>query len=221
MFIPAKHIYGLPVEGTDGRVGTVYDILFDDQSWIVSHLVVKTEHWFSGRQVLLSPDVVQRADWPGKRLYVRLTRQQLEDSPSVDSQLPVARRRTLEVAQVLVWEAYWSGLAADAADIEGDPHLRNTWAVTGHRVHCADGELGRIDDFLIDDETWFIRYLALDARHWWLGKRVLIEPMWVESISWQRREVRLTLPREQVQRRPAYDGAALPAADAERVPSLA
>ena len=41
---------------------------------------------------------------------------------------------------------------------------------------CADGEIGHVEDFIIDDETWAIRYLIIDTRNWWPGKKVLISP---------------------------------------------
>ena len=110
MLINARHMYGMPLEGSDGRVGTLYDLLFDDQSWQLRHLVVSMDRWFLGRQVLLDPEVILDADWPGRRLRVRLTKEQVRHSPNVESDLPVARRDAIEAAHVLVWEAYWTGM---------------------------------------------------------------------------------------------------------------
>ena len=49
-----------------------------------------------------------------------------------------------------------------------------------------------------------MRDLVVDTRNWWPGKRVLIEPSLVESIDWDEREIRLSLPRDQIEHRPAY-----------------
>jgi uncharacterized protein YrrD len=86
----------------------------------------------------------------------------------------------------------------------GDRHLRSTKMLTGLHLHCTDGQLGHIEDFLIDPQTWSVVELAVDTRNWWPGKHVLIEPGLVESILWDDREIRLSLPRGQVEDRPAY-----------------
>jgi uncharacterized protein YrrD len=206
MFTAAKHMYGASLEGADGRAGTLYDVLFDDQSWRVRYLVISTERWFRGRQVLVEPKAVQQAEWPEQRLSVSLTKEQVRRSPRADTDLPVARRRANEAARMLVWEAYWAGLPDVSEKIEGDPHLRSTKVLSGLHIHCSDGLLGHIDDFIVDDETWRVRYLVVETRNWWPGKHVLVELNWIESIRWEDGEVYLTHSREEVLSRPAYDG---------------
>jgi uncharacterized protein YrrD len=208
MFIVAKEIVGTPLEGTDGRVGALYDLLFDDQSWKVRHLVVSSDRWFHGRQVLLAPDVIERADWPGRDVRVRLDKAEVRQCPSVETDLPVARREPHEPSQVLVSEAYWSGALSTATKAEGDPHLRSTRLLTGVHIHCPDGQLGHVEDFIVDDETWSVHYLVVDTRNWWPGKRVLIEPASVVSIHWPEREIHLMLPRDQIEHLPAFNGVA-------------
>jgi hypothetical protein len=204
MLIVAKDMYGTTVEGNDGHVGTLYDLLFDDRSWRLRHLVVGLDRWFLGRQVLLDPEVIESVEWPDHRLRVRLSKEQARNSPNVDTDLPVARRESLAAAQVLVWEAYWAGVLSTSENFQGDPHLRSTRMLTGLHLHCTNGQLGHVADFLIDDHTWSVRELLVDTRNWWPGKHVLIEPGLVEAIDWVRREIRLSLPREQVEHRPAY-----------------
>jgi sporulation protein YlmC with PRC-barrel domain len=208
MLIAAKQMYGMPLEGSDGRVGSLYDLLFDDQSWKLRHLVVSVDRWFLGRQVLLDPEAVERIEWPQRRLRVRLTKDGVRHSPSVETDLPVARRESMAAAQVLVWEAYWTSILDTSPGIEGDAHLRSTKMLAGLHLHCTDGPLGHVEDFLIDDQPWSVRDLVVDTRNWWPGKRVRIEPALVESIDWDDREIRLSLPREQVEDRPAYEYAA-------------
>ena len=207
MFIVAKHIYGTALEGSDGRVGTLYDLLFDDQSWKLRHLVVSTGRWFRGLQVLVDPEVIERTDWPERHLQVRLTREQARQSPNADADLPVARRQILEaVTQALVSEAYWAKIPDLSSEFEGDPHLHSTKMLTGLHIHCTDGQLGHVEDFVIDDETWRVADLVVDTRNWWPGKRVLVEPTLVKSIDWDDRGIRLTRSREQIEHWPAYKG---------------
>ena len=206
MFVVAKDMFGAPLEGTDGHVGAIYDVLFDDQSWKVRHLVVSSDRWFDSRQVLLEPEAVDRADWLGRHVRLRLGKAEVRQCPSVETDLPVARREPSEPSQVLVSEAYWTGALGAATESEGDPHLRSMRLLAGVHIHCPDGQIGHVDDFIIDDETWSVRYLVVDTRNWWPGKRVLIEPTSVESICWQEQAIYLMLPRDQIEHRPAFDG---------------
>ena len=85
-----------------------------------------------------------------------------------------------------------------------DPHLRSTHDVSGYHIHAADGEIGHVEDFIIDDETWAIRYLIVDTRNWWPGKKVLISPQWIERVSWSESKVFVNLSREAIKQSPEY-----------------
>jgi sporulation protein YlmC with PRC-barrel domain len=206
MLVAARHTYGAILEGPHGRLGTLYDILFDDQSLKVRHLVVSIDRWFYGRQVLVDPQVVERANWPERKMAARLTSGEIHQMPRAETDLPVARRHDMDAARILVWEAYWTGDVDTSVHSDGDPHLRSTKTLTGLHIHCTDGMLGHVDDFVIDDQTWTVCRLVVETRNWWPGKRVLVEPSAIESIHWEDGEVYLTLPRDTIFSRPAYDG---------------
>lgn len=206
MLIVAREMFGVPVEAADGRVGTLYDVLFDDQSWKVRHLVVDTTRDFHGRQVLLESQSVDHVDWRERNVQLRLSHDEVSRAPSVDTDLPVALREAAEPTQVLVSEAYWAGDLDPSADSGGDPHLRSARLLAGLHIHCRDGRLGHVEDFVVDDSTWSVGYLVVDTRNWWPGKRVLIEPTSVVSIHWPEREIHLMLSRDQIEQRPAFDG---------------
>jgi len=76
--------------------------------------------------------------------------------------------------------------------------------VSGHHIQAADGEIGHVDDFIIDDETWAIRYLIIDTGNWWPGKKVLISPQWIERVSWLESKVFVNLPSETIKQAPEY-----------------
>lgn len=88
---------------------------------------------------------------------------------------------------------------------QGDPHLRSTREVIGYAIQARDGEIGTVDDFLVDDETWMLRYLVIDAGSWWSGKKVLVAPEWISTISWERSDVRVNLSRETIKGAPEFD----------------
>jgi len=87
----------------------------------------------------------------------------------------------------------------------GDPHLRSTVEVTGYHVHTTDGAIGHVEDFLIDNESWGVRYLVVDTSNWWFGQHVLISPQAVENVNWAERHVRLDMSKERVKSSPPWD----------------
>jgi hypothetical protein len=86
-----------------------------------------------------------------------------------------------------------------------DPHLRSIEAVTGYHIHASDGEIGHIEDFLVEDTDWSIHDVVVDTKNWWLGNKVLISPRWIREIDWMDNMVKLNIDRERVKDSPAYD----------------
>lgn len=206
MLRKASAINGYAVAASDGRLGTVSDFLFDDASWMVRWLVVDTGNWLSGRKVLLPPSVLGHLDPTERRFSVGLTMQQVKDGPDIDTDRPVSRQM-----EVNVYASPPSGSKrreeeiADLQRSRDDPHLRSIGAVTGYHIHASDGEIGHVEDFLIEDTDWSIRHLIVDTRNWWPGKMVLISPQSASEIDWTDRLVNLDVDRHSVKDSPAYD----------------
>jgi sporulation protein YlmC with PRC-barrel domain len=87
----------------------------------------------------------------------------------------------------------------------GDPHLRSIAEVTGYHVHATDGEIGHVEDLLLEDADWSIHYLVVDTKNWWPGKKVLVSPASAHDIDWADRLVNLTVDRHKVEGGPKYD----------------
>lgn len=229
MLINAKQLKGLVVRATDGELGSVEDVYFDDETWAVRYLTVETGGWLGGREVLVSPYAVIRADWAAKQLDVELTKKQVEHSPAINTHLPVSRQYEAEYLGYYGYPDYWGGpylwgpafypagyavrqdSAAAAVDrIRSqslDSHLRSTAAVSGYAIEALDGNLGHVEGFLVDDEAWSIRYLEVATKNWWPGKKVLVSPAWIEKISWTDSQVSLGLTRDVIRTGPEYDDA--------------
>jgi hypothetical protein len=230
----ASAIKGYAIAASDGRIGTVSDFLFDDASWLVRWLVVDTGTWLSDRKVLLPPSVLGHLDPEGKQFPVKLTMQQVKDSPEIDTDRPVSRQMETNVYDYYGWSPYWGtgfymggygympGAAmaspylgpsrreeeiGDAQRDHDDPHLRSIAAVTGYHIHASDGEIGHLEDSLLEDADWSIRYLVVDTRNWWPGERVLISPRSVREIDWAERLIHLDINRQKVKGGPSYDPA--------------
>jgi hypothetical protein len=227
MLSNGSDLVGYSVQASDGSVGSVADLLFDDAHWTVRWAVIDTGGWLTGRQVLLPPSVLSRPD-PAQRLFATdLTREQIEGSPGVDSDEPVSRQMEIDLYGHYGWPPYWSAAymppmgmtatsvppesaaAADRLDQprepRGDPHLRSIGEVTGYYIRASDESIGHVDDFLIDGDSWAIRYLVVDTRNWWPGKKVLVSPQWIREIRWSDREVGVDLTSEEIRNSPEYD----------------
>src|SRR5205809_6020840 len=100
---------GYSIQATDGEIGHVAEFLFDDEKWTIRYLVVDTGGWLPGRRVLISPIALGETDWPGHRLHVKLTRQQVEESPVIDTDKPVSRQHEVSYYQYYRWPYYWGG----------------------------------------------------------------------------------------------------------------
>jgi hypothetical protein len=226
----ASAISKYAVEGTDGMIGTVSDFLFDDARWKVRWLVVDTGKWLSGRKVIVPTHVLGHPDPAKQTLAIKLTQQQVEDSPGVGLDGPMSRDVEASAYEHYGASPYWgAGYLAgyhaqwgstpfpvsgseersrEIADAEHDkynPSLRSFELLTGYHIESRDGDIGHVEDFLVEDADWSIRFLVIDTRNWWPGKRVLISPRSVLEIDWQERMVSLDADRRKVKDSPAYD----------------
>ena len=226
-----KELYGIKLAASDGEIGHVKDFYFDDTSWVIRYLVADTGSWLAGRKVLLTPHAFGRWNRDENVLPINLTRKQIENSPSLDTHKPVSRQYEILYYSFYGWPAYWGGphMWGDSAypqrqgrwsgvpphKKDDDPHLRSTNDVTGRTIQARDGEIGHVSDFVVDDENWAIRYLIVDTRNWWPGKKVLISTQWIERISWEESKVFIDLTREAVKGSPEYTEKALITRDYE------
>lgn len=222
MLTKTTNLNGFTIRATDGELGTVDQFYFDDETWAIRYLTVETGGWLGGRRVLISPLSVVHADWQAKRLDVALTKKQVEDSPDIDTHQPVSRQHEAAFLGYYGYPTYWGGSALYPAGLaipptasaeavadrirrdSADSHLRSTEAVTGYSIDAADGEIGHVDGFLVDDEAWAIRYIEVATRNWWPGKKVLVSPAWIERVSWEDSKVYAGLSREAIKGAPEY-----------------
>jgi hypothetical protein len=74
----------------------------------------------------------------------------------------------------------------------------------GYKLHSKDGEIGKVKEFYFDDKHWAIRYLVIDTASWWVGKKVLVSPQWIDHVSWEDNKVFVNLSRESIKQSPEY-----------------
>jgi hypothetical protein len=228
-----SELSGYEFQAIDGKLGTVSDLLFDDETWKTRWVVVGTGGWLIGRRLLIHPSSIGQPDDGRRLLPVNMTKAQIEASPDVLQDLPVSRQMEINLYDYYGCDPMWgvrddvNGAIAspmiapsffgnaslsdrnegDARMNEGDPHLRSVAAVTGYHIHAADGDIGHVESFLVDDQGWGIGYLVIDTRNWRQGDHVLVAPAAVTEIDWFNRKVHLRVTREQVRASAAWQAA--------------
>ena len=221
MLSKAKTLTGYKLSGLDGEVGKVREFYFDDHHWTIRYLVVDTGTWLTTRQVLISPYALNTVNKEEEYVSVDLTKKQIEDSPLLTTDKPVSRQFEESYYGYYGWPMYWNGplmwgpypnlereigkpRELNSGGKPWDHHLRSTFVVSGYNIQASDGEIGHVEDFIIDDATWAIRYLVIDTRNWWPGKKILISPLWIERVSWDLSKVFVSISRNAIRQSPEY-----------------
>ena len=250
------------IQASDGSIGHARDFFFDDESWVVRYLVVETGSWLTDRKVLISPISIGHVEAGRKVVTVLLTREQVKNSPDIDTDMPVSRQHEVRYLNYYGYPYYWGGgglwgegafpslMLSDIDSREGeaayeqqqiklsepererelrddranrghvprkgeqasprhdDPHLRSCRSVVGHEIQATDGLIGHVTGFVVDEDTWAIRYLIVETSHWLSGHKVLIVPDWISSVNWFESTVTVALSRAAVKESPHFESTA-------------
>ena len=222
-----KQLIGLHVEASDGKIGTIKDVYFDDHSWAVRYLIVEAGAWFTARKVLVSPISVSRIDWNNNLIELSLTCQQIRTSPPIDTDKPVSRQHEVDFFDYYGYPYYWAGpsLWGETPDPAGsmaltpaprnapgllgesplNPQLRSAVEVIGYSLQATDSKMGHLEDFLLDSDTWGIRYLVVSTHDWLPGKHVAIPPQWIRDVDWSQRVVSIDVASDLVKESPEFN----------------
>ena len=233
MLSKVKILNGYSIQNTnDETIGKVKDIYFDDRHWTVRYLVVNTGSWLAGRKVLISPYGLVGVNADHENIIANLTKKQIEASPSLNSDKPVSRQFESDYYGYYGWPCYWYGpyswgyypyverdqtkrAESNLGEKAWDHHLRSCHEVAGYHIQAEDGDIGHVEGFIVDDETWEIRYLIVNTSNWWVGKKVLISPHWIQRVSWGERMVTIDLTRDSIKASPEFTDELLPTRDYE------
>jgi hypothetical protein len=165
-----------------------------------------------------------------RRLLTNLTRENVERSPDIDTDRPVSRQQEIDLHRHYGFPYYWTGpfrwgitptpWAAALAGVplapvtpprehRDDPHLRSAREVTGYGIHAKDGDIGRVADFVMDEDSWAICYVIVDPRNFWPARHVLIAADRIMWVAWGERRVHVDVTRDDIRQAPPYDPSAV------------
>ena len=173
----AQKIAGVTVSGTDGEIGTLEDFYFEEAGWNVRYLLVDTGSWFDGKRVLLSPSAVQ-GDWGRTGVHVNLSRDDVRNSPALDD---------------------------EAMPDVADERLDSVKTTSGYHIRARNGEIGHVDDFLIGQDSWRIRYLLVDTSNWIGGRSVIVSSEAVERVDKEDNQIYVDADRDAIKNAPELE----------------
>ncbi len=186
-----KSLYGRKLDATDGEFGQIKDFYFDDKSWETRYLVVDTGTWLIERVLLLPSNAFEKDPFKDSgNVKVKLSRKEIEDSPPITEHQTVSRQYEEDFYNHYGWPGYWQtggmwSATLDpvimvpprelrAAPTTEDIHLRSVNEMLGYHIHATDGEIGSVSGFMIDEDSWKIREIAVESGHWYAGKLVYL-----------------------------------------------
>ncbi len=182
------------MDATDGEIGSLEGFYFDDKGWEIRYMVLKPRKWLSGRKVLISPVSLGTPDFGKRVLPANLSKEQIEASPAVKEGAPLTRQEEEKLDLYYKWPEYWKEMKKSRLHMSKD--------VLKYVVAAKDGDVGKVDDFIVDDSGWRIRYLVVDTGL--LGKKVPIAPEWVDEIDAKGRRILVGLMKDEIRKAPEY-----------------
>lgn len=198
----AETVVHSTLRASDGEVGKVGDLYFDDQTWTVRYFLVRAGNWLSGKRVLITPRRVSGVEEDGKVIEANLTREEVKASPPAESDRPVSECMDLLFSP---HHFYPSSYEPEECGEDADVHLRSIEEVGRYTVAATDGDIGHVAGFIVDDTDWVIRYLIVDTRNFWPGKHVLLSPEWIGEVDWNWDRVIVDLSRDAIKESPEFD----------------
>lgn len=200
-----KSTLGYEMRATDGVIGGLKDYYFDDLDWLIRYLVVDTGKWLPGRRVLVSPRAMGEPDWSSESIPVDLSKAAIENAPSIAEDEPVSKEFEAELTN------YYDESSGKEerlpAESPVEHNLRSMCEVMGYTISAADGEIGHVEDFLMNPDDRTIPFFIVDTKDWLPGKKVILGTNRIDRVSWRDNAVSTYLAREVIEQAPEFDPA--------------
>lgn len=185
-----KDLEKCEIGATDGSIGHVKDLYFDDDTWVIRYLVVDAGTWLKSRRILISPISIVNPDWAGNVLPVSISKEQVRNSPNINTERPVSRQNEVEYLGYYGYPNYWGSVGIwGGSDYPGmlttgvgyggsaDEHRRmRKWEeknrADGARLRSADPHLRSCEEVVeyhihaTDGEIGHVQGMLIDEKTW-------------------------------------------------------
>lgn len=201
------------IEATDGEMGKIKDLYFDDNKWQIRYAVVDTRKWLPGRKVLLSPASFVMVNEVSENVEIEYDKEKVRNSPPVREDTILTRDVEDSLVDYYGWGKYWAGEVlwsaekiplASFKDVRSEKEpiaydntqeemntldLRSVEEAIELKVHGSDGKIGEVVDLIYDDEYWKIQYLVVRSTHFIEPKYHVYTIEDINSIDWLERGI--------------------------------
>ncbi|MEJ2545772.1 MAG: PRC-barrel domain-containing protein [Calditrichaceae bacterium] len=203
--------------------GTILDMYFDDLFWNIQYIVAETGGFLPEKVIIISHYLLGKPEFNSKTLPLNTSFDTKSDGNNTQFLRPVSENKIINASKILEWPLNQTNLKAlnssemknlvtnmgndeDKITPKTNPHLRSWNEVLGYNIQAKNGEIGHVDDFIVETDNWKIRYMIIDTHNWLPGsKDVLISPAWIEKIKWNNNLVYVDLNKEAIKNSPDYD----------------
>jgi len=159
----------------DGELGKVEKVYFDVRSWRLRYLMVDISVWKYGKKIAVPPGCIHQIDFASSDIKLSVALKLMVDSVPIDMEEALC------------------------------PSLMSTVQALGYTIEAAEGPIGRIRDFLFDDQSWMIKYLNVDTHEWWQSESdVLLPTESIVSLDSANATISTSLSRDALERSPVY-----------------
>lgn len=165
MEILLNQFIGYNLKAADGMIGRVADFYFDELSWSIKYLVVETDGLLQ-YDALISPSALLEPDINTKTFPVRTT---------------ISKAASVNCNEAL------------HASFQYTSSLKRTKSVTGHMIKAPGTVQGKVFDFVVESNTWEIRYLVIKVEKSIMGKLLLIDSRHLTNVGWSSDVIELNL----------------------------
>ena len=171
----------------------------------------------------MAPAAVAEISDADGAIRVGLTKEQIRRAPPIEAAKPLSREYEEAYFRHFQWAPYWEPGPSEwasavpfpetppvpidttlPADAPKNPHLRSSSEIAGYDIQASNGAVGHLEDLVVDDETWTVRYLEVDTRNWLPGKKVVLSAAWISSVVPQKETVVMNIEKRRIQEAPEY-----------------
>lgn len=210
MLRSVRELLGYGVSATDGRIGVVKDLLFNQNGWCVCHAMVDLTDLIPGKRVILPPESFGKPGLKDFSFPVNLSSDELKNCPTLEIDESAYKEHAEELYRHFGWEPCWKCPSVEPErkqdkEYEEDNQMRSSKEIMSYGVESTDGSVGHVIDIILDDSEWVIRYIVVSTRNWLPGGKVLIAPSWITRIEWSELKIYISHNRQEVKDSPVFD----------------
>lgn len=203
------------VQGKGGEIGRIEDLCFREDDWIVRYVVVDMEDL--GREALLLSAYLGPFHRDTHTVSADIRREQVQNTPAFDRAQPLTKREEQELHELYGWPGYWweqEHQITPLDDLWGDPleepqipeereqeeegpqrqFVSDLLDVYG--IQSDDGEVGILQDVIVEDENWAISYLVVNVQP--AGHRVLLAADYIQAVDLGARRIYLAVTKDAI-----------------------